>query len=187
VSSEDLKSGWTVNVGPSSNSVAVELPHSWANNPATRHFSGTAIYRRRLDVPASSRPAGTRVTLDFGGARSGEREALPDGTMRGNSFAALVAPPIREAAAVFVNERRAGAVWAAPYRLDITEYLRDGSNDLAIEVYNTAINQLAEQGRVPDVKAVTDRYGQRFRLQDMDVIEPLPSGIVAVPRLVMGR
>ena len=78
-------------------------------------------------------------------------------------------------------------VWAPPYRLDITDYVRDGSNDLAIEVYNTAINQLAEKGRLPDVTAVTERYGQRFRLQDMDVIEPLPSGIVAVARLVMAR
>jgi hypothetical protein len=98
-----------------------------------------------------------------------------------------VAPPIREAAAVFVNERRAGVVWAPPYRLDITEYLRDGSNDLAIEVYNTAINLLAEKGRLPDVNAVTERYGQRFRLQDMDVMEPLPSGMLTVPRLVRER
>ena len=55
-----------------------------------------------------------------------EREALPDGTMRGNSFAALLAPPIREAATVFVNGHRIGAIWAPPYRVDVTAVLREG-------------------------------------------------------------
>ena len=56
-----------------------------------------------------------------------------------------------------------------------------------LRLYNTAINQLAEKDRLPDVDAVTGQYGQRFRLQDMDVLAPLPSGIVVVPRLVMER
>ena len=107
--------------------------------------------------------------------------------MRGNSYAALISAPIREAAAVFVNQRRAGVAWAPPYRVDITAHVRDGANDLAVEVYNTAINRLADKDRLPDVDAVTGRYGQRFRLQDMDVLAPLPSGIVTVPRLVMER
>ena len=102
-----------------------------------------------------SAPTGARVFLDFGAAAAIEREALPDGTMRGNSFAALIAPPIREAATVFVNGRRAGTIWAPPYRVDVTELLRAGANDIRIEVYNTAVNQLAEGGRLPDVEAVT--------------------------------
>ena len=107
--------------------------------------------------------------------------------MRGNSFAALIAAPIREAATVFVNDRRAGSVWAPPYRVDVTDMLDAGSNEIRIEVYNTAINQLAEGGRLPDVAAVTDRYGQRFRLQDLDNLRPIPSGILSVPRLVEER
>ena len=116
-----------------------------------------------------------------------DREALPGGTMRGNSFAALIAPPIREAATAFVNGRRAGTVWAPPFRVDVTDLVRDGSNDIRIDVYNTAINQMAEGGRLPDVAAVTERYGQRFRLQDLDNLQPIPSGILAVPRLVLER
>ena len=125
--------------------------------------------------------------LDFGNAAPVEREALPGGTMRGNSFAALVAPPIREAATVFVNGQRAGTMWAPPYRVDVTALLRAGANDIRIDVYNTAINQLAEGGRLPDVAAVTERYGQRFRLQDLENLHPIPSGILAVPRLVAER
>jgi len=88
---------------------------------------------------------------------------------------------------VFVNDRRAGTIWAPPFRVDVTDLLHDGSNDIRIDVYNTAINQLAEGGRLPDVAAVTDRYGQRFRLQDVDNFTPIPSGILSIPRLLVQR
>src|SRR5439155_7940934 len=128
-------------------------------------------------VAPSERRPGARVFLDFGAGNAVSRDALPGGTMRGSSFAALIAPPVREAATVFVNGRRAGAIWAPPYRVDVTDLLRDGSNEFQVDVYNTAINELAEGGRVPDVAAVTERYGQRFRLQDVDNLQPIPSGI----------
>ena len=65
--------------------------------------------------------------------------------------------------------------------------LRDGANEIRIDVYNTAINQLAEGGRLPDMKAVADRYGLRTRLQDLDGLQPLPSGLLSTPRLVLER
>jgi len=52
---------------------------------------------------------------------------------------------------------------------------------------NTAINQLAEGGRLPDMKPVVERYGLRARLQDLDGLRPLPSGILSPPRLVLER
>src|SRR5207245_8932384 len=104
---------------------------------------------------------------------------------RGDSCAALGAPPTREAATVLGNGRRAGALWAPPFRIDVTDLLKDGANELAIEVYNTAINELAEGGRLPDMKALAQRYGLRARLQDLDSLQPLPSGLLAVPRLVV--
>jgi hypothetical protein len=182
-----LKAGWNVSLGGSERRGVVELPHSWADDPQMRHFSGTAIYSRTVDVPPAFGATGVRVFLDFGAGTAVEREALPGGTMRGNSFAALLAPPVREAATVFVNGVRAGSAWAPPYRVDVTGQLRAGANELRIEVYNTAINQLAEGGRLPDVAAVTERYGQRFRLQDVDNLKPIPSGILTIPKLVAAR
>lgn len=183
VASEELRTGWVVSFSGADGGTTVELPHSWAEAPATRHFSGTAVYRRMVQLPAAFRESGTRVVLDFGEAKPAEREPLPGGTLRGNSYAALVAPPVREAATVYVNGRRAGSLWAPPYRIDITELLRDGSNEIRVDVYNTAINQLAEGGRLPDVRPLVERYGQRFRLQDLEGLRPLPSGIVAPVRL----
>ncbi len=183
IATDELRSGWSVTVG-STEIRDVTLPHSWSQAANTRYFSGTGTYRRSWDASPQFRAAGVRVSLDFGPAAAIDREALADGTMRGNSFAALVAPPAREALTVFVNGRRAGTAWAPPYRVDITEYLRAGSNEIRLDVYNTAINALAEGGRVPDVRAVSEQYGQRFRLQDMDVLNPLPSGVTSVPRVV---
>jgi hypothetical protein len=187
IGAAELRTGWTVTIGGAERRGMVDLPHSWADDPSSRYFSGTAEYRRAVQVPTSFRAAGTRVFLDFGAAAAVDREALPGGTMRGNSFAALIAPPIREAATIFINGQRAGTIWAPPYRVDVTALLRDGSNDIRIDVYNTAINQLAEGGRLPDVAAVTEHYGQRFRLQDVDDVKPIPSGILTVPRLMAER
>jgi hypothetical protein len=186
IASEELRSGWTVSFGAGT-AVPVELPHSWSADPTRRFFSGTAAYRLTVTPPAAFRAAEARVYLDFGEAKAIEREPLPGGTLRGNSFAALLAPPIREAATVFVNGRRAGSVWAPPWRVDVTGLVRDGANEVRVDVYNTAINRLAEGGRLPDMRPVVERYGQRTRLQDLDGLQPLPSGLLAVPRLVLER
>jgi hypothetical protein len=186
VASRELRSGWASTIEGQSKS-PIELPHSWAQDERTRYFSGTATYTHRFEVDPPFRAAGVRVLLDFGDAAPIDREPLPGGTLRGNSFAALVAPPIREAATVFVNGRRAGVLWAPPFRIDITDLLGPGTNELRLDVYNTAINALARGGGLPDLKAVVGRYGQRFRLQDLDRLEPLPSGILAVPRLLAER
>jgi hypothetical protein len=184
---EDLRSGWTVSDAGAASGATVDLPHSWAEEAARRHYSGTVSYVRRVTLPPGFRKPGDRLFLDFGDARAIEPEPLPSGTLRGNSFAALVAPPIREAATVFVNGRRAGSVWAPPYRVDLTALLRDGANEIRIDVYNTAINRLAEGGHLPDTDALVERYGQRFRLQDLEGLRPLPSGILSVPRIVAER
>jgi hypothetical protein len=135
-------------------------------------------------VPAGRLAAGARLMLDFGEARPIARERQADGTLRGRSFAALVDPPIREAATVFVNDLQAGRLWAPPYRLDIGGFAQPGRNQLRIEVYNTALNRLAAGGLLPDMPALRTRYGQRARLQDLDDVRPLPSGLFRAPRLV---
>ena len=186
---EELRTGWSVSFGEAGRSTMVDLPHSWAQDTAaTRFFSGRAVYSRTVNLPAAFRQPGGRVYLDFGEAKPAGREPRPGGRpWAENIFAALVAPPIREAATVFVNGKRAGSLWSPPYRIDITDLLRDGANEIRVEVYNTAINQLAEGGRLPDIKALVERYGLRFRLQDMENLQPLPSGILSPARVMVER
>ena len=92
--------------------------------------------------------------------------------------------PLRDAALVYVNGKLAGSVWHPPFTLQIgRRYLRAGNNELKIVVANTAINELA--GRAPaDYRLLWLRYGKRFAPQDMDHLEPLPSGILGPLRIV---
>jgi hypothetical protein len=43
----------------------------------------------------------------------------------------------------------------------VTDAWQKGSNEIVVEVYDTAINLLSEGGRLPGVAALTERYGQR--------------------------
>jgi hypothetical protein len=41
--------------------------------------------------------------------------------------------------------------------------------------------------KLPDYKLLNLRYGERFQAQDMDKIQPLPSGLVSSPKLILFR
>jgi hypothetical protein len=79
------------------------------------NFSGTAVYEREFTVPEAY--AGKRLILDCGRVSS--------------------------VAEVAVNGKAAGtAVWR-PYRVDITDLVRQGRNRLTIRVTNTEANRRA--------------------------------------------
>jgi hypothetical protein len=99
---------------------------------------------------------------------------------------AYLDPPVREAAEVYVDGKRAGVVWRPPYRVDVTGFLHAGSNHLRIVVANTAINELAGQS-LPDYRLLWARYGTRFAPQGMNDLHPLPSGLLGPVTLVESR
>jgi hypothetical protein len=97
---------------------------------------------------------------------------------------AYLESPVREAAEVYVNGKRAGVVWHPPYSIDLTSFLTPGKNELRIVVGNTAINSLAGR-ELPDYRLLRDKYGNLFTPQDMDNLQPLPSGILGSLQLVV--
>lgn len=80
-----------------------------------RYFSGTAAYMHKLDVPAAWRQAG-RLWLDLG--------------------------EVRDVAELWVNGKLAGTVWKPPYRVDITDFVRSGRNDIEVRATNLWVNRL---------------------------------------------
>ena len=90
--------------------------------------------------------------------------------------------PVREAAVVYVNGERAGAVWRPPYQVDVTKFLHAGNNTIRVETSNLAINELAGR-RPPDYKLLNLKYGVRFVPQDMENLQPLPSGLLGPIRV----
>jgi len=59
------------------------------------------------------------------------------------------------------------------------------SHKFNVCLYQTKVK--TPRRRLPDTKPVVERYGLRTRLQDLDGLQPLPSGILSSPRLVLER
>jgi hypothetical protein len=142
---------------------------SWHTDDATRFFSGVATYTTTVDLPAI--PKGGQVLLDFG-----EGTAVTPAD-KGPGMRTWLDAPVRDAATVTVNDQPAGAVWTPPFRLDVTAHVKAGANRLVVRVGNTALNHMA--GRpLPDYRLLILRYGDRFQAQNMELVRPLPSGLL---------
>jgi hypothetical protein len=172
----NLSAGWTVSVGKNSPRQWDQL-RSWADDEATRYYSGVATYEKEIDVPATFKASGLNVYLDFG-----KGTPITPIVMR-NGMRAWLDAPIRDAAVVYINDKRIGSVWCAPYTIAVGEALRPGPNKIRIEVANTAMNYMAGHS-LPDYRLLNLRYGERFQPQDMDKIQALPSGLLGPIKLI---
>ncbi len=132
----EIAGPWEVRFAPDGGAperVLLDRLVSWSEHPdeGVRYFSGTATYRKTLDIPDASFPKNGRLELDLG--------------------------DVKVMANVKLNGRALGTLWKAPYRVDITAAAKRGRNTLEVEVANLWINRmigdeaLAEDGeRNPD-------------------------------------
>jgi hypothetical protein len=168
----DLSADWNLTFNASNQTFHMDRLHSWSEEGAFKYYSGQVTYKKEVDLP-SKLSSGTSLILSFG---EGTPVPLPSPLSKFN-LRAFLEGPVREAAEVYVNGSRAGVVWHPPYSIDLTSSLKAGKNELRIVVGNTAINSLAGQ-TLPDNRLLNDRYGERFVPQDMDNLQPLPSGLL---------
>lgn len=173
----DLSSGWQVSFGSAGTSSQMQKLGSWTDDEATRYFSGVATYEKDVNVSQELVREGVSLRLDFG-----EGVPIPAQTLR-SGMRAWFEGPIREAAVVYINDKRAGAVWCPPYSRDVTRLLSPGQNKIRIMVANTAMNYMAGHS-LPDYRLLNLRYGERFQAQDMDKVKPIPSGLLGPIRLI---
>jgi hypothetical protein len=113
--------------------------------PGVKYFSGTATYTRTFDVPTGWLESDRRVVLDLG--------------------------RVEVIAEIWLNGRQAGTVWKEPYRLDVTDAVRTGANQLEVRVATLWPNRLIGDELLPAENA----YGLRDE-QGND-----PHGIVRLP------
>ena len=111
----------------------------WTARPENgiRYYSGVAMYVTKFDRPPArgGDAAGrTRVWLDLG--------------------------VVKNMASVRLNGRQIGTVWCAPWRLDITDALKPGENQLEIRVANLWPNRLIGDEKLPPDAA----YGPKGNL-----------------------
>jgi hypothetical protein len=62
---------------------------------------------------------------------------------------------VRELAEVKVNGKLCGMTWTPPFRVDITEALKPGANEIEIHVTNFWYNRLVGDKDLPQDKRVT--------------------------------
>ncbi|MGC9355326.1 MAG: glycosyl hydrolase, partial [Mariniphaga sp.] len=102
---------------------------------------------------------------------------------------------VNDIARVKLNGKDLGVVWCAPWRIDISSALREGNNELEIEVANRWINRLLGDRQEPDANVRTVKFenglmgGKEFTtgrytftteaaMRSFKFTEPLPSGLL---------
>ena len=178
-SSIDMSSDWNVSLGGQPVAKFSAL-RSWDENDATRYFSGTASYERSVNVPVGFIKSGNYAVIDFGDGKATEV------IVQRNGMRTFYDPPIRESAVVYVNGQKAGSLWCPPYKLDVTQFVRTGENAVRVVVGNTALNYMSGR-KLPDYKLLNLRFGERFQPQEMEKIQPLPSGLIGTVKLVSAQ
>ncbi len=105
------------------------------NNDLVRYFSGTIIYENTIHVDDVAAEA--LAILDLG--------------------------QVEVTAEVFVNDQSAGLLWKRPYRMDISEHLKEGENLVRVEVANLWVNRIIGDQKLPDDSEWTTNTGSTAR------------------------
>ena len=78
---------------------------------------------------------------------------------------------------VYINGQYVGGVWAPPYRLNITDYIKEGDNTLEVQVANNWINALIGDAQLPEGNrkawAIVNPYNAESPLQESGLLGPV--------------
>jgi len=124
----DLAGSWEVTFDPKwggpAKPVTFAKLEDWTRRPepGIRYYSGTALYRKRFDLPPSIR-RGAPLILDLG--------------------------TIKDMAAVRLNGHDLGVVWCAPWQVEITGAVKPSGNQLEVTVVNTWVNRMIGDEQLP--------------------------------------
>ena len=129
----ELKGPWTVNFNPSQRGpeepVVFETLADWTTSKDDRikYYAGTAFYNCKFNLDKI--PAEKKLFIDLGA--------------------------VTAMAKVTVNGKYAGGIWTAPYKLNISDLVKEGVNDIKIEVVNTWMNRLIGDSKLPAEQRLT--------------------------------
>lgn len=118
--------GWSLTF-PEQEPRTLENLVSWTElpEPEAKYFSGTATYKTTIKVDPEP---GHALILDLG---------------RVKNFADIA-----------INGQRVVTLWKAPWRLDVSAYLRPGTNTLEVQVTNLWVNRLIGDELLPPEEGV---------------------------------
>jgi hypothetical protein len=125
-----IKGPWSVSFDPKwggPDSVTFEKLYDWSkrHEEGIKFYSGIAVYRKVFDLPADPEITGkVDLFLDLG--------------------------RVNNIARIHLNGKDLGVVWTAPWRVNITDAVRQQGNILDIEVANLWPNRLIGDARLPE-------------------------------------
>jgi hypothetical protein len=99
-------------------SVTMNTLSDWSKStdPGIRYFSGIGTYTKMFDVPASWNRSKSQFSIDLG--------------------------DVENLATVTINGKAMGQVWHAPFRVEVTDAIHPGQNEITISVVNLWVNRL---------------------------------------------
>jgi hypothetical protein len=125
---------------------------SWSENAdaGVRYFSGTATYRKAIQVPQQLLAQGRRVYLDLG--------------------------QVEVMARVILNGKDLGILWKSPYRVEITGAVRPGENTLEIQATNLWPNRMIGDEQLPEDSSRASNGTLKEWPKWLDGDQPSPTG-----------
>ncbi|MGL6196237.1 MAG: glycosyl hydrolase [Thermoguttaceae bacterium] len=130
----ELDTDWSVQFeqskGGPENAVHFDKLIDWTNhdNDCIKYFSGVAKYSKTFEHKKDNQDI-ARVFIDLG--------------------------DVEVMAKVIINGKTVGTRWIAPYRFEVTDYLKEGKNELEIEVANLWPNRLIGDAKLPEKDRTT--------------------------------
>lgn len=168
-----IEGAWNVSFDPAwggPEDIVFEKLMDWTEHEmrGIRYYSGIATYKKSFNIDQIE-AKNTRYYLDLG--------------------------EVNDIARVKLNGKNIGVVWCAPWRIDVSEALKEGNNDLEIEVANRWINRLLGDWLEPDANVRTVKFenglmgGREFSagrytftteqaMRSFSFTEPLSSGLL---------
>jgi hypothetical protein len=168
---QKIEGSWNVSFDPKfggPENIKFDQLQDWTQHELSgiKYYSGIARYKKAF---TSDRSNGRKYFLDLG--------------------------LVNDMARVKLNGKDMGVIWCAPWRIDVSSALKEGENQLEIEVANRWINRLLGDRLEPEeyVRTVkfangllggkeykTGRYTftTRSAMRSFNFTEPLPSGLI---------
>lgn len=147
---QDLSHSWEVMFdttmgGPQK--VFFEDLSNWIDRPeeGIKYYSGTATYRKSFDL-SFKKGNGERIYLDLG--------------------------DVKHVSSVRFNNKDLGVLWCTPWRIDITDYVKETGNFVEIDVINLWANRVIGDWKLPKEQRFT-RTHDVFRFDMLRASTPL--------------